>query len=75
MVKRIIPDLWSRSGGRGRGGHRGHASPAFVGGLGLGAEVGYWYFGQRKVQNSADVAAYLPGPSRFVAAAPRAPRN
>ena len=32
--------------------------PVFVGGLGMGAEVGYWYFGQRKVQNSADVAAY-----------------
>jgi Flp pilus assembly protein TadG len=32
--------------------------PVFVGGLGLGSEVGYWYLNQRKVQNSADVAAY-----------------
>jgi Flp pilus assembly protein TadG len=32
--------------------------PVFVGGLGLGGELGYWYFNQRKVQNSADVAAY-----------------
>jgi Flp pilus assembly protein TadG len=34
------------------------AMPVVVGGLGLGSEVGYWYFNQRKVQNAADVAAY-----------------
>ncbi len=34
------------------------AMPVFVGGLGMGAEVGYWYFSQRKVQNAADSAAY-----------------
>ena len=32
--------------------------PVIIGGIGLGAEAGYWYFNQRKVQNSADVAAY-----------------
>ena len=32
--------------------------PIFVGALGLGAEVSFWYFTQRKIQNSADVAAY-----------------
>jgi Flp pilus assembly protein TadG len=32
--------------------------PVVVGGWALGAEVGYWYFNQRKLQNSADVAAY-----------------
>ena len=32
--------------------------PVFVGALGLGAEVSFWYFTQRKLQNSADVAAY-----------------
>ena len=32
--------------------------PVVVGGFGLGAEAGYWYFTQRKLQNSADVAAY-----------------
>lgn len=35
--------------------------PVIVGGLGLGAEVGYWYFNQRKLQNAADVAAYASG--------------
>jgi hypothetical protein len=35
--------------------------PVFVGGLGLGTEVGYWYFNQRKLQNAADVAAYAGG--------------
>jgi hypothetical protein len=34
------------------------SAPVFVGALGLGAEVGLWYFGQRKLQNAADVAAY-----------------
>jgi hypothetical protein len=32
--------------------------PVLIGGLGLGAEVSYWYFNQRKLQNAADVAAY-----------------
>ncbi|MGB0670971.1 MAG: pilus assembly protein TadG-related protein [Rhodospirillales bacterium] len=32
--------------------------PIFVGGLGLGSEVGYWYMTQRMIQNAADVAAY-----------------
>lgn len=32
--------------------------PVVIGGIGLGAEAGYWYFNQRKIQNSADVAAY-----------------
>ena len=32
--------------------------PVAVGGMGLGSEVGYWYFNQRKVQNAADMAAY-----------------
>lgn len=32
--------------------------PVVIGGFGLGAEVGYWYFTQRKLQNAADVAAY-----------------
>jgi hypothetical protein len=32
--------------------------PLFMGGLGFGAETGYWYFSQRKLQNAADVAAY-----------------
>lgn len=37
------------------------AMPVVAGGLGLGSEVGYWYFNQRKVQNAADVAAYAAG--------------
>ena len=32
--------------------------PVVIGGFGLGAEVGYWYFSQRKVQSAADMAAY-----------------
>lgn len=35
--------------------------PVVIGGLGLGAEVGYWYFNQRKLQNASDVAAYASG--------------
>jgi len=35
--------------------------PVVIGGLGLGAETGYWYFNQRKLQNAADVAAYAGG--------------
>jgi hypothetical protein len=34
------------------------AMPVIVGGFGLGAEVGWWYFNQRKVQSAADMAAY-----------------
>ena len=30
--------------------------PVVLGGMGLGTEVGYWYFNQRKVQNAADMA-------------------
>lgn len=33
-------------------------SPVLIGGMGLGAETGYWYLTQRKVQNAADVAAH-----------------
>ncbi|CTQ54507.1 putative membrane protein [Roseibium album] len=32
--------------------------PIVIGGLGLGAEASFWYFTQRKLQNSADVAAF-----------------
>ncbi len=32
--------------------------PVVIGGFGLGAEASYWYFTERKLQNSADVAAY-----------------
>lgn len=32
--------------------------PAVVGAIGLGAEVGYWYMLERKLQHIADVAAY-----------------
>lgn len=35
--------------------------PALVGGMGLGAEVGYWYFTQRELQHAADVSAYAAG--------------
>ena len=34
------------------------AMPVIVGGFGLGAEVSWWYFNQRKVQSAADMAAY-----------------
>jgi hypothetical protein len=34
------------------------SAPVFIGGLGLGGEVSYWYFTQRKLQNGSDVAAY-----------------
>ncbi len=34
------------------------AMPLVVGGFGLGAEVGWWYLSQRKVQSAADMAAY-----------------
>jgi Flp pilus assembly protein TadG len=32
--------------------------PAMVGGMGLGAETGYWYLKQRKLQHAADVAVH-----------------
>ena len=32
--------------------------PVLIGGIGLGAEVGYWYLVERKLQHAADVAAY-----------------
>ena len=32
--------------------------PVFVGGIGLGAETGYWYYSHRKLQHVADVAAH-----------------
>jgi Flp pilus assembly protein TadG len=35
--------------------------PIVVGGLGLGAETGYWYLTQRKLQHIADVSAYAAG--------------
>ncbi len=36
----------------------GLVMPIVIGGFGLGAEASYWYFTERKLQNSADVAAY-----------------
>ena len=35
--------------------------PAVIGGFGLGAETGYWYYTQRKIQHAADVAAHAAG--------------
>ncbi len=35
--------------------------PLVVGGLGLGAETGYWYMMQRKLQHAADVSAHAAG--------------
>jgi Flp pilus assembly protein TadG len=35
--------------------------PIMVGGLGLGAETGYWYVTQRKLQHAADVSAHAGG--------------
>lgn len=35
--------------------------PIVVGGLGLGAETGYWYLSQRKLQHIADVSAHAAG--------------
>jgi hypothetical protein len=35
--------------------------PVVIGGLGLGAETGYWYLTQRKLQHIADVSAYAAG--------------
>lgn len=35
--------------------------PVIVGGIGLGAETGYWYLTQRKLQHAADTAAHAAG--------------
>jgi hypothetical protein len=35
--------------------------PIVIGGLGLGAETGYWYLSQRKLQHAADVSAHAAG--------------
>ncbi len=35
--------------------------PVVVGGLGLGAETGYWYLSQRKLQHAVDVSAHAAG--------------
>ena len=32
--------------------------PVLVGGMALGAEAGYWYLSQRKLQQASDLAAY-----------------
>lgn len=37
------------------------AFPVLIGGIGLGAEVGYWYVSERKLQHAADLAAYAAG--------------
>ncbi|MBA3520789.1 MAG: hypothetical protein H0T75_24835 [Rhizobiales bacterium] len=34
------------------------AFPVLIGGIGLGAEVGYWYLKERKLQQVADLSAY-----------------
>jgi hypothetical protein len=36
-------------------------SPVLIGGMGLGAETGYWYFSQRALQHAADVTAHAAG--------------
>jgi len=36
-------------------------APVLIGGMGLGAETGYWYYTQRKLQHAADVAAHAAG--------------
>ena len=35
--------------------------PVVVGGLGLGAETGYWYLTQRKLQHAADLSGHAAG--------------
>lgn len=35
--------------------------PIVVGGIGLGGEVGYWYFKERQLQHAADVSAHAAG--------------
>jgi hypothetical protein len=39
----------------------GLVSPVLIGGMALGAETGYWYYTQRKLQHAADVAAHAAG--------------
>ncbi|QRM27652.1 pilus assembly protein TadG-related protein [Microvirga sp. VF16] len=39
----------------------GLVSPILIGGMALGAETGYWYYTQRKLQHAADVAAHAAG--------------
>ena len=35
--------------------------PVVIGGLGLGAETGYWYLSQRKLQHAVDVSVHAAG--------------
>jgi Flp pilus assembly protein TadG len=35
--------------------------PVVIGGMGLGAETGYWYLKQRNLQNAADLSAHVAG--------------
>jgi Flp pilus assembly protein TadG len=35
--------------------------PVVIGGMGLGAETGYWYMQQRELQHAADLAAHAAG--------------
>ena len=37
------------------------AFPVMIGGMALGAEVGYWFMGQRELQQAADLAAHAAG--------------
>lgn len=37
------------------------ALPVMIGGMALGAEVGYWFMGQRELQQAADLAAHAAG--------------
>ncbi|ACL58700.1 conserved hypothetical protein [Methylobacterium nodulans ORS 2060] len=37
------------------------AFPVVIGGMGLGAETGYWYLTQRKLQHAADLSAHAAG--------------
>jgi Flp pilus assembly protein TadG len=36
-------------------------SPVVIGGMAIGAETGFWYYTQRKLQHAADVAAHAAG--------------
>jgi len=72
---RTFADLWTASGKwlggtlrRLREDNRGGTAvlaaimfPAVIGGFGLGAEAGYWYFTQRQIQHAADVSAHAAG--------------
>jgi hypothetical protein len=35
--------------------------PVVIGGIGLGAEVGFWYFKERQLQHAADLSAHAAG--------------